>query len=362
MILACEKVAKESSNFWIGIVNNSGVILSFLLLCLIALGFSGCASGAVEDPSTVKGKKAILDQARVYLTQGKCDDALDLLDPAVNGVSSDNEYRMMMASAYGCKSGINYFPLLQALATSNPVGPGLWRAATKFFPSEVGDSKMEATWLGTALLMGVLAPGAILPPEYAINAESFNPGTVDKDSRTTDSNSYLFFMSLALIGSTQNRYGKLSTESFDSSTYDKLRDLPWSTAQSVSDDSTGCAYAGSVLNLFDNVGAVASAASGDISSSLEQADSISEYFGLACLAGCIAAPAALNPLGIDFNTGCTISITDAAALCNPCPLKLRHRENCKNDDVAIDKNVVACAAAGIVTLINKNADLGWPGP
>jgi len=309
--------------------------LSFLLFTAAA-----CTAPAY-DPSTAVGKKAILEQVHYLLTTSQCDAAIDVIGPLYNSIYTDNEVRMAFASAHACKAELNYFQMVNSIAT-NPAaytGAALWQTLTQIFQSAPGDDRMESTWLATDALQAAIGSGAVVPTLYQINPDTDNVGSLQPGDRTDDSNSYLLFVSMAGIGATQNRYGNPGPSGL------KGTDLPWSTHDLM--DEVGCAYAGNIVNMLDGINVASSTISGDVGGTLAD---IYDLFGAAidnaCLFGCTGA----DVFGVVFDADCVIPGTE----CQTCPLEVRNRTTC------IESTKGRCAAAGVVRYINDDPlGFGW---
>jgi hypothetical protein len=337
-------------------------------LSLLSLQLSGCGA-PTPDASTELGKRQIIDQANKALTTSDCSTALELLLPVYNSANSDNEIRMMTASAYDCWANINFFKLVGDMVTHGTTlaGSGFWSYASSIFPSTLGkDHVAEGSLLGQDALLATINPGIPILPSGAINLGSYNVGSVYPADRTDDSNLELIFTAMAGIGSLQNRYGNPNASFLPQAN----PPLPWTTAATVSTD--GCGYASSVLNFVDgltqsqnNVPSSVKTAIGYILNGPSGSPvTLQQILDAACDFGCMgikptvdanhsaAVVLALDPGGNWALTGCNF-----ASGCNTahqCPSTLRNRSSC----TAQATDVNSCAAAGITNFINKSP-LGW---
>ncbi len=305
------------------------VRLKFEILLVSAslwLGLGAC-SVPTDDPATTVGKQSIIFQVNAALTAGECDDAITLIEPLYNSENTDNEVRRLRASAHSCKAGINFFPLIADLAVGSFGGNGLWRTITQLFPSSAGDGKAEASYFATDALLSWLNPGVVVWPPYDINSSTENPGSITVSDRTNASNLYLSLVSMSTIGTLHNRYGD------PNGSYAPQQALPWTTLAAM--DETGCAYAAALLNLSDALDSVGSAYTA-LSSISTAVSLVSAGFDAACDLGC---------------TNLCPSLT-----CNGCPDTLRHYTACERA-TPTTQDADACAAAGLVTLMNSPA--GW---
>ena len=305
------------------------------LLCLFLLSSCG-APGLV--PNTPEGKKAILDATHIALTDQNCSLAISYIEPLYNSPYTDNEVRMTRASAHGCAANINFFSVVNTLIQKDLSGPEFWQTMTEMFDCDTSDGRTESGWYATDALQAVLATGSVVTDDNIINSGSYNEGSTLKTQRLHDSNAYLIFVAMSIIGSLQNRYGSPNSQ------FLKTADLPWDTKANM--DSTGCSYAGSILNMIDAIDDVSTVTSGSTANTLNTISvAFSTAMTIACSLGC-QGRANDGTAGADAD--CTFSASD----CETCPLKLRHRENCDSDAKS------ACAAAGIVRFVNDDSN-GW---
>jgi hypothetical protein len=236
-----------------------------------------------------------------------------------------------MASAYACAAGVKMLSVLgDMIASGDLAGSGFWEFLAAEFPSTTDptdDKKPQAAMLGIDAAMSVLNPGAILIPDYMVFLKTANPGSLIADDRSSDANSVMTFVSMALIGTLQNRYGN------PSSNHHKTTDLPWVTA--IDTKGTGCAFAAGILNFYDSLTYLKTVASGSAASTYA---SIQGSLSSALTTGC--------------TRGCTFC--GGAVSCTSCPTTLRDRSSCTGETT--DEN--SCAAAGLTNVVN----LSWDGP
>ena len=242
---------------------------------------------------------------------------------------------MATAATYGCFAGVRLLNVVEDLISfdGDLAGSGFWEFLAQEFPSvstPFDDKKPQSAMNGLDALMSVLLPGIVTIPSLMINSTSFNPGSLLTQDRTADSNSYLIFLSMGLLGSLESRYG------LPTSNYHKSIDLPWATAENTVGD--GCAFASGLLNLYDGLTYVGN----------NSAPSVAEIY---------QTIASFLSDGLDAS--CTIGCQTCAALgasvsCTSCPTTLKNRDSCTG---AIT-DVNSCAAAGIVMFVNAT----WSGP
>lgn len=291
------------------------------------LAFAGCAAPR-EDPLSAVGKQSIIYKVNAALTAGDCTSAIIGIEPLYNSSSSDDEVRRLRASAHACKAGINFFPLIGNLATGSFSGNGLWRTITQLFPASASDGKTQASFYATDALMSWLKPGTVVSSTLRISDDPYNLGSKSYLDRTDDSNLYLALVSMATIGTLHNAYGA------PNGSYAPTQALPWTTLAAM--DEEGCGYASSLLNLVDSLAAVGASYT-QLSGVSSAVSAVASGFDAACDQGCQNLCPSLS--------------------CNgKCPATLRHRTAC-NRATAATEDLDACAAAGLVSLMNS--PLGW---
>jgi hypothetical protein len=304
------------------------ILYGFFSIALVA-----CGKPALDPNSTI-GQAAIIDQTNNYLTTGDCTDALITILPLYNSSNTNNEVRMLTASAYGCEAGLNFFTVLTNMTTdSNTLTGTFW--------------VVESSGYAMNTLMTVLIPGQVILPSDLLYTTSVNPASLDVSDRIGDSNIYMLMASMAAIGGAESRYGN------PNSTYHPQNLMPFNDNITKMTDE-GCIYAAGILNFFDSIAPSSAVLSSDVASILTQIEtlSVAAYFDTACDYGCkgtipSGADAALNLNGNWVATGCSI-----AAGCGGCPKNLRDYTSC-HPNVANDPG--ACAAAGLVNFVNSSA-------
>jgi hypothetical protein len=322
-------------------------IVLFGTLALLA-----CACGKPAlDPNSTIGQAAIIDQTNNYLTTGDCTDALITILPLYNSSNTDNQVRMLTASAYACEAGVNFFSVLTNMTTdANTLTGTFWGYFAQLFPSTSADKVVESAGYGMDTLMTALIPGQVILPSDLLNTTSVNPASLNVNDRIGDSNIYMLMVSMAAIGGAESRYGN------PNSTYHPQSNPPLPFNDNVTKmTDEGCIYAAGILNFFDSIAPASAVLSSQVASVLAQIQtfSVAQYFDTACDYGCKGTvPSAgqdlltLNPTGKWNATGCSI-----AAGCGGCPKNLRDDTQC-HPNVANDPG--ACAAAGLVNLVNAS--------
>lgn len=282
------------------------------------IGLAGCSPPAANLNSTLN-KRNLVDQVNSLLTEGECTEALELVLPYYNSTGVDNDIRLVTAGAHGCYLGIQFFTFLLELVSSDLTGGGFWSAFAALFPSTLGDdNKYESALAAMDILQSALKPTAILNEQYSFNLDTFNPASVFANDRIDDANTFLLMISMAVIGTAESRYGLPSADE----SYRKTAYLPWTAVGDVTAD--GCAYVGSILNMFDSLSYLQENSNGSVQSAFETIAAGGAAIEAACVASCGVA----------------------------CPAKLRSRTLCMDD--ADSK----CAVAAITTFINLSP-VGW---
>jgi len=323
-------------------LNRKNGWFQLLALACFALGAGACKAPRF-NASTLEGRTAIMDQINYSLTAEDCSTAISLVEGLYASPYTGNDARMLRAASHGCNAQINFFRTLGDLASSNLAGSGFWMSMARLFPSTTTDGRAESAWYATDALMATLKTGVVISTASAVNSTSYNPGSLNASDRRDDSNAYMILISMAAIGSLQNRYSATNT-----TTYNKTQVLgfkaasPAGWAQAVNVDEEGCSYASSILNMIDAIDEVAPQFNPALATSFNALSStFLTAMNTACASGCNAT----------FPTGCVM-----ATPCTACPFGLRNRKSCTG---AINDQY-SCAAAGIAHFINVTPLLGWP--
>lgn len=311
--------------------------------CLLALTLLSSCGRPDFSCDSAEGRGAIVAEVDQLLSSQDCTSALALIEAyyVLPGCAAD-EIRQARAAANACAANINFFQLVSDLATNNIVGNELWVTLTLLFPSSLTDQRLTGGQNAMDALFAIRRPGTLTPPEYLINSTSANPGTLVAGHRTEDSNTYSMLVSMALIGSLQNRYGAPLANYHRGQKLGTSASFPngWETVGAV--DVNACTYAGAILTLFDSIeqiGPTLAASFGSTGATLvASATAFTALLSTACDAGCVT---------------CGF----AAGSCTTCPIELRDRFSCTG--IATDK--ASCSAAGIAQFMNSTpAGFGWP--
>ena len=298
--------------------------------CLVA-GSCGRIPYNIDDPGS---RAATLLDVQKELTLGHCSQALTLITPLYQSKYSDNQIRLYYASAQGCNIGINLYPLLTDISTSDFSSiDAIFKSLVRLFPSTSSDTRLQSAWLATDALLACVETSSTLTDPFVINASSYNPGSVLVSDRTVDSNSYLLFISMALIGNSLNRFGYSSGQSPSGLSYAQGALLPWESRDLIKSDNTGvgCAHATGMLNMFDGIQANLGLFPSNISGAMSNINSL--------LSVLFTAAGKLQCLADGY----------LSYQCDAAIERLRSRGACSEQDEA------ASAAAGIINEIN----LGW---
>jgi hypothetical protein len=313
---------------------------------------SASCSAPPLDGSSALSKRAVFEATSNAITKGDCFTALQTIQPLYESANSDNEVRMMMASAYACHANVRLITMALNLGSNSSrlVGGDFWGLMAELFPSTTADRVPESGALASDALMAATIPGWPLVPSMLFNMSTYNVGSLLPGDRVADSNFFLIFTSMATIGGLNSRFGAPDS----GSNYDQTTRLPWQTAAAM--DADGCMYASAVLNMIDALSATSGNVTGTLSTSLL---AISDTFSAGIEGACDIGCQNLDPdAGGSWQaSGCTTTTA-----CSSCPQSLRNRDTCL---AATDQT--KCAAAGIINFINDSPMLGaievaWPGP
>lgn len=280
--------------------------------------------------STDTERQSTYDKVKKYLTDKNCDAAIALIDPIYFN-SPDNDARMLRASAYACKAGVELVPMLFQFSNNTalcdpsvPTCSGLWSLLAEVFTGYVDDEELWAGWFSMDSLTGVLKIfGQAVLPLYRIDLSTNNIGSKRYLDRDQNANIYMIFAASAVIGSTLNREGA------PDAMFAQTMDIPWDTYQEVAADPDACAFGNALVNLMD---AVQDAPSSLGSEYADMQTALAQTFNDACEAGCDGSS------GSNCNTTCT-----------GCPIGTRYRDSC---DATNDMDPETCAVAGLVEYIN----------
>jgi len=291
--------------------------------CLVFVSFlflSACGTADSKLETYYKVNK--------LLTEGKCSEAIALIDPIFNSKDSDNTGRLLRASAYGCKAGVDFFGNLTSLTSNtNAISAAqFWGFTAKTWPSYLTtDQKVESATIAMDTLHTVLKTSAAVSTANALFTGSNNPGSILATDREDDANLLMVFVSMALIGELNTRYGN------PDALFNQTTNLPWTTANAATNTSSiGCAYGAALTNLFDAAEAVKNSISGSAATAFNSILALKPGLDAACNAGCV--------------------VCGGGVACNACPTTLKNRQSC----TTLTTDVNSCASAGLATSVNAS--------
>jgi hypothetical protein len=306
----------------------------YLIVFAITQMLLGCGVPSYESAATgSKNLSVVIDQVNADLTRRDCAAAISRIEPIFQSEDSNNEVRQATAGAYGCFTGLDMFDILSDLVNfqGNLAGSGFFEFSVRKFPSTASpdDRIPQAAKNGMDATLSILKPGTILLPAYLITTDANNTQSILAADRVDDANSYLPFISMALLGSLLYRYGQPFPN------YHKSTTLPWITPTTVTVD--GCAVASAIVNFNDGLRFISTNAAESVRKVYTDMRTLFEAsMDTACSQGCA-------------------TVCGDASLCTSCPTTLRNRNSCTF--LATDPN--SCAAAG---LTNFFINAIWSGP
>jgi len=288
--------------------------------------------------------QSAIDVTNNYLTTGDCGDALTTILPVYNSSASNNQVRLITASAYGCDAEVNFFQVLTNLGLDGNTltSASLLGYLSQIFPSTTADKVVESGGYGMEVLLTTLTTGEVIAPGNLINATSNNPGSLLFSDRIDDSNLYMLMMSMAVMGGAASRYGTATFHPIHATMA-----FPW-VNNTTAMATEGCTVAAALENFLDVLEDEAAIVSGSASTQLQAIELLlnSATLDAACEAGCKGT---VLPLPNWQGSGCTLTTCGNSG---HCPTAIRDWNQC-HPNVANDP--VACASAGIINLINTGA-------
>jgi hypothetical protein len=218
-----------------------------------------------------------------------CTGAYGAIYPLYNSTNSNNNVRLAMAATYGCYATVDLLQIISDLEASGGDlgGSAFWQFLVTEFPSVASptDDKIpQSAEYGTDAAQAIIVPGVIVNSTDLIHTTSNNPGSLLYTDRENDANTYLTFISIALMGSLLNRYGA------PTSNHHKSVNLPWTTAAATPGD--GCAFASGLLNFYDGLTLLESSSTGSAKTAYSSIQSyLMGALATACSQGCTACGA-----------------------------------------------------------------------
>ena len=140
-----------------------------------------------KDLSNKNAQLAILQLTENYLSGGNCEAALSVLQPLLQVPYVNYDSRLLEASAYACRGGLN-FPKLAASLTQVS-GTDIWSAlVASNYSSSSTDGHVVALENSVTAIRTTVTP-------------SSPPGPEEASRRSQDANSYMIFVSANIVGS-----------------------------------------------------------------------------------------------------------------------------------------------------------------
>ncbi len=263
----------------------------------------------------------MINEAENALTRGDCTTALIHSTRLYESEYSDNRIRMLYVSSQGCRAGINMYEVyeeLLSLSGANPIGEFV-----RIFPSSASDSKLQSTWAAVDALQTVMVPGSVVSSADQTAPNAFNRGSVLMQDLTDDARIYGFYLSMALLGTSGNRFGN------PDSSYTQQSDFTWTTKALVQADTTGtaCSLAAGLLLFLDSAQFIQSKLPSSSASAVG------------------AALTLLNVVTTFGDAKCLLA-TGSAPVCSAAKQRLLYRGACEETDAA------AAYAAGLIEGLN----------
>lgn len=163
---------------------------------LFALGLAVSCTTDIKNLENPTAQKAALELAESYLTDGQCDAALEVLQPLLVWPYLSYESRLLEASAYACRGGVNFPAMISSIKDG---GSDLWSALVKANYSTGTDGKENSLFVAIDRVCKTGIP-------------STSTSAVD---RTEDANTYMIFVAanqistiIAPLGAASRSTGK----------------------------------------------------------------------------------------------------------------------------------------------------------
>lgn len=305
----------------------ASVWLSFVISLL------GCGRGN-WDLSNETDRKIIIQEIRNALTAQNCASALEMSKLLFESPYTDNNIRLLYASAQGCNIGISMYNLVDDLQTADFSSiDAIFKTMVRLFPSKLAnDSRYESAVIAQDILQSALLPGTVVSTVDRTFAGTQNPGSVRSRDRAQDANIFLAFTSMATVGTGLNRWGYNAATDPATLGYAQQQNLPWNSLVTLRGDSTrsSCAIPSGLLNMLDAIQETINVSPGPLSNALT------------------AVIANLqNSTSVAAHASCDAHFT--VAECDAGLIRLRYHDACWEQDPA------AWSALGILNMIN----MGW---
>lgn len=165
----------------------------FLIVLFFSQFFLNSCGQGYKDLSTANGRQIVLDEANNFLTDGQCQQAIDVLSPLYNSIYVDDDVRLVYASAYACLGGFNFPSLITGL--TNASGGDIWSALIKSNYSSVDTTTQSHVYFFQTAATALRNTGG---------------GSFDASDRPEGANLYMVFLQAEIIAKTimQNGVGK----------------------------------------------------------------------------------------------------------------------------------------------------------
>lgn len=160
------------------------VFIFFFLATFLVIA----ACGNRFDLSKERGRRARIDEANFFLSQGNCGAAAEAINPLYGSEHVDDEVRIIKASAYACEGGFKMFTLLTNIA-----------GASNFFTGMVKSLSTSSGANGQSVFYA------------ASDVITQNTAKLSADQRTTRENSFMVFLQMGVISSILRNYGAPDT-------------------------------------------------------------------------------------------------------------------------------------------------------
>lgn len=183
------------------------------------------ACGSRMDISTTRGRQAILDSANMYLSNGDCQSAVDVLAPLYGSAYVTDEVRVVQASAQACFSGFQMLVLLSNLTSLS----SFYKAIAATVPNTLNDGKITALY-------------------NAIDVLTISGAHLSAGQRSKQLNNFMVFLGMATAGAIQTAYGLADAQGNKTVAF-RYQQAGGSVALSHVD---ACAYAASLGFIVDS--------------------------------------------------------------------------------------------------------------
>ncbi len=240
---------------------------------VILLLLSGCGNAPFNIDSE-SDRNAMISSIKSNLNSMNCGAALEKASELFESKYSDNEIRMLYASALGCNADFKFYTVLTSVSSGNydidPIAgtTKFFNTLAQIFPSNsASDVKMQSFWLMQDAIQSVLLPNTVVSSFDQVVINTHNIGSILSRDRTDNANILIMFSSMALLGVSLSRYGDPVTGSYNQQ---QTLQTTWPDTTAVKIDTTkaGCAFATGLFNMNDGVAELSKLASGSLGTAL----------------------------------------------------------------------------------------------